>query len=486
MDAVWGERTLAEALGPDTKVDYVLASHVVEHVPDLISWLQELRAVLKPGGQVRLVVPDKRFTFDLYRRETVLSDVLAAHLVRARKPLLPSVVDFVLFSTTVDHMKAWNGEMPAELALTRERFNWAYHVGRDVIDHDNYHDVHCWVVTPRSFAMLFAEMAEFGLLDFSCAAFHDTEPCEIEFFVVLQQSADPAEMAESWRRMSRAARPRQSWQRPACPRGHSRADRRAPGKDDRRAQRLGCRRAGARQGRTRPLLREIARRAGGHERWKEKSRREAAEAKADEPKPPCGRRKPRPARPGDRRQPHSGTGRAAELRRVAGDAPAPRLVEAGAPAAAQPGSPALGRGIGGAARATRRRGRRRQREQVARIEASPLFDAGWYVREYRDLQGSNISPGAALPAARRQPRAATRGPISTGPGISQQNRDVAAAGVNPLLHFIEQGKPKGARPSRPETRETRRAAARFTPCCAGISPGCSRCGPSRRRACRRG
>src|SRR5579859_744551 len=45
VDIVWGDRPLRECVG--TLVDYVVASHVIEHVPDLIGWLLELRAVLK-------------------------------------------------------------------------------------------------------------------------------------------------------------------------------------------------------------------------------------------------------------------------------------------------------------------------------------------------------------------------------------------------------------------------------------------------------
>ena len=37
VDAIWGSNTLQEAIGPGVAVDYVVASHVVEHVPDLIS-----------------------------------------------------------------------------------------------------------------------------------------------------------------------------------------------------------------------------------------------------------------------------------------------------------------------------------------------------------------------------------------------------------------------------------------------------------------
>jgi SAM-dependent methyltransferase len=59
VDAVWGRNTLHEAI-KGRYVDYVVASHVVEHVPDLVTWLRELAAVLRPTGEVRLAVPDRR------------------------------------------------------------------------------------------------------------------------------------------------------------------------------------------------------------------------------------------------------------------------------------------------------------------------------------------------------------------------------------------------------------------------------------------
>jgi SAM-dependent methyltransferase len=58
VDAIWGERTLADCLGGRT-VDYVVASHVIEHTPDLITWLEEIRSILRPGGTLRLAVPDR-------------------------------------------------------------------------------------------------------------------------------------------------------------------------------------------------------------------------------------------------------------------------------------------------------------------------------------------------------------------------------------------------------------------------------------------
>jgi len=54
VDAVWGDHTLAQALGGRAPVDYAVASHVIEHVPDMLAWLEELHAVIKPGGDLRL------------------------------------------------------------------------------------------------------------------------------------------------------------------------------------------------------------------------------------------------------------------------------------------------------------------------------------------------------------------------------------------------------------------------------------------------
>jgi len=49
---------------PDETYDFVLASHVLEHVANPLSALQEWKRVLRPGGVMLVVVPDKLRTFD--------------------------------------------------------------------------------------------------------------------------------------------------------------------------------------------------------------------------------------------------------------------------------------------------------------------------------------------------------------------------------------------------------------------------------------
>ena len=57
------------------KFDYVIASHVIEHAPNLLQFLQDIEKIIKPGGRLILIIPDKRFTFDLNRPITTFGAV---------------------------------------------------------------------------------------------------------------------------------------------------------------------------------------------------------------------------------------------------------------------------------------------------------------------------------------------------------------------------------------------------------------------------
>jgi hypothetical protein len=207
VDAVWGPQSMLEAL-QGRKVDYIVASHVVEHVPDLITWLEELRSVLNSGGSVRLVVPDRRFTFDYLRRETTLTDIVHAFLMRARAPLPYAILDFCVNETTVDAVEAWRGNLDPVVLKRNCTLDEAMAIAKDVRATGGYRDVHCWVFTPRSFAELFEQAAGLGLIKFACEAFFDTELYQIEFFVHLRECADRRRLVESWRRMKEAVHER--------------------------------------------------------------------------------------------------------------------------------------------------------------------------------------------------------------------------------------------------------------------------------------
>ena len=193
---VWGEKTLPQAVG-DERFDYVVASHVIEHVPDTVGWLREIAAVLKPGGILSLVIPDKRFTFDARRETTTFAALIESHLLGRRHPGFREVLDHF------DSVVAVPGEVTTQ-AMWREGLDphkvpHAHpgiidRLGEDGLRHyfnlvngGLYMDVHVHVFTPDSLMRILARLACVGMLNFRVANFIPTEQDDMEFFVSLER-----------------------------------------------------------------------------------------------------------------------------------------------------------------------------------------------------------------------------------------------------------------------------------------------------------
>ena len=74
VDVVTAATTLAGV--EDERFDFVIASHVVEHLEDPVRCLRSLARVTRPGGCVFLALPDRRVTFDATRPPTTIAHVL--------------------------------------------------------------------------------------------------------------------------------------------------------------------------------------------------------------------------------------------------------------------------------------------------------------------------------------------------------------------------------------------------------------------------
>ncbi len=166
-----------------------------------MTWLQEIRAVLKNDGQVRLAVPDRRFTFDYLRRTSNMTDVMAAFASKARIPTTQCLMDSCLNEVSVDCVAAWQGTLDVVALKKAHTVEGALWVARDALQNGNYHDVHCWVFTPTSFAALFAELSRHSLIDFACIDFYDTPINDIEFIVNMRVCDNAFERTQSWQRM---------------------------------------------------------------------------------------------------------------------------------------------------------------------------------------------------------------------------------------------------------------------------------------------
>lgn len=122
----------------DDSQDFVIASHVLEHLADPLSQLAEMHRVLRRGGVALVFLPDRRYTFDRDRSPTRL-----AHLIADHRDQVTVVSDEHLeehLRTTGVWQETWTEEdRRREFALNRERsihvHCWTEHEFLPVLEH---------------------------------------------------------------------------------------------------------------------------------------------------------------------------------------------------------------------------------------------------------------------------------------------------------------------------------------------------------------
>ncbi len=186
VDYVVGASTLRRVV-KGKKFDFIVASHVIEHIPDIVRWLQDITHILKPGGILSLVIPDKRYSFDISRELSRPSEVIGAYYDNTSRFTSAMIYDSAseyrevtaveAWADTVGHFdesKQWN----LNEAIRRVELNLKPH---------EYIDCHGYVFTPQSFFNILRRLMLHGLIDLEVLDFVDTAQNELEFYVSLRK-----------------------------------------------------------------------------------------------------------------------------------------------------------------------------------------------------------------------------------------------------------------------------------------------------------
>ncbi len=110
----------------DASQDFVIASHVLEHLAEPLGFLAEIHRVLRPEGVALILLPDRHRTMDRGRPATPLSHLVAEHRAGVDEVSEAHLVEWLR------HRDKPLGETPDEQRETLERFR-----KRSI-------HVHCW------------------------------------------------------------------------------------------------------------------------------------------------------------------------------------------------------------------------------------------------------------------------------------------------------------------------------------------------------
>jgi SAM-dependent methyltransferase len=185
VDHIWRGEPLAALVGPG-RFDVVVASHVIEHTPDMLGFLKECERALKPSGRLVLAVPDRRRCFDFFRPASTTGAVLQAHHEKRTRHAPGAAFDFIANFCTFDGRQG-TGTTAAESFMLSNPVESAGRAFERYAAHDDYRDCHAWVFTPSSFRLIASDLAAIGALALREEAFWETPI--FEFVTILSREA---------------------------------------------------------------------------------------------------------------------------------------------------------------------------------------------------------------------------------------------------------------------------------------------------------
>lgn len=164
------------------RYDHIVASHFVEHTPDLVSFLRDVGDKLTEAGQLHLIVPDRRRVFDALRSPTTTGEVLDAYLL-GRKRHVGAIFDTFTNAVSKGGNMLWHPSEPGKYEFKHTYLDARQHT-LDAMARTDYIDTHAWCFSPTSFRMIVMDLFGLGLTDLDVIIMH-SDP--VEFYCVLSK-----------------------------------------------------------------------------------------------------------------------------------------------------------------------------------------------------------------------------------------------------------------------------------------------------------
>ncbi|MHC2107075.1 class I SAM-dependent methyltransferase [Methylobacterium sp. CM6246] len=187
VDYVWrGSGSLAEVVGEKDAFDYVIASHVIEHVPNTLGWFRGICSVMKPDGVFNLAIPDKRYTFDLKCPLSTLAELIEADMLNYQIPSVRQMFEHTFNIARIEPGAIWREDVNVD---GLEKYNSEYAIylahaqAAQIINDGAYIDSHCWFYTPASFLELIEGAVLLERFDLLLTCIEPTFEGDFEFFV---------------------------------------------------------------------------------------------------------------------------------------------------------------------------------------------------------------------------------------------------------------------------------------------------------------
>jgi 2-polyprenyl-3-methyl-5-hydroxy-6-metoxy-1,4-benzoquinol methylase len=185
VDIVWRSGTLGDAIA-GRKFDSIVASHIIEHAPDFMQFLQDCHGALTDAGILFLIVPDKRYCLDLFQPVSDAAKILADHLTRRTRHSFESFYRYSMI-VSQDGRGDWSQHATKAIQFINADPKQNIDNAKRAYINSDYMDTHENYFTPLSLMMILDELTYLGEIEFRIDVLTRSRGCE--FLVVLRKSA---------------------------------------------------------------------------------------------------------------------------------------------------------------------------------------------------------------------------------------------------------------------------------------------------------
>ncbi|WP_411869763.1 methyltransferase domain-containing protein [Vulcanococcus limneticus] len=177
-------------------IDYILASHVFEHLPNPMRFLEVSYQLLRPGGILRLAIPDKRFCFDALKPLTTAGGLIQAYVEDRKRHSLGQYFDALSLHCLKDGSLAFPGSTGFDGFRLQNDISDVYQKSISLHQSEQYVDIHAWAFTPSSFKAIMNILERSNLV--SLALEEVASDGVYEFFVTLRKTANSHPVGSSY------------------------------------------------------------------------------------------------------------------------------------------------------------------------------------------------------------------------------------------------------------------------------------------------
>ena len=187
----------------DRRFDVCFSSHNAEHVPCLVTFLNNISSILKPNSYFFLCIPDYRYCFDHFRKPSTIFDVLDSYYTKRNKPSPVSHLESKYINTHNDSVKHWEtldnsirnifvsmSEDASFIGQTQDKIIKEIDYVKNAYTECNekYIDSHCWKFNSFIFRSIIEILFATKFIDLKAVRVYKTLKGSNEFYAILQKT----------------------------------------------------------------------------------------------------------------------------------------------------------------------------------------------------------------------------------------------------------------------------------------------------------